>query len=108
MHLLRSRVDITVIALWLGHEDTVTTHQYVEADLAMKPSGSVYGNPLAGTVSRPSANLHHPRGRRLFRPTRPPRVDDTRRESLELLEQGPRPRVSPGTGANLVESLARG
>ena len=22
--------------LWLGHEDTVTTHQYVEADLAMK------------------------------------------------------------------------
>ena len=29
-------VDITVIALWLGHEDTATTHQYVEADLAMK------------------------------------------------------------------------
>ncbi len=36
MHLLQSGVDITVIALWLGHEDTVTTHQYVEADLAMK------------------------------------------------------------------------
>ena len=30
------RVDITVIALWLGHEDTATTHLYVEADLAMK------------------------------------------------------------------------
>ena len=28
--------DITVIALWLGHEDTATTHQCVEADLAMK------------------------------------------------------------------------
>ena len=27
---------ITVIALWLGHESPVTTHQYVEADLAMK------------------------------------------------------------------------
>jgi hypothetical protein len=25
-----------VIALWLGHESTATTHQYVEADLAMK------------------------------------------------------------------------
>ena len=36
MHLLQSGVDITVIALWLGHESTATTHQYVEADLAMK------------------------------------------------------------------------
>jgi site-specific recombinase XerD len=36
MHLLQSGVDITVIALWLGHEGTGTTHQYVEANLAMK------------------------------------------------------------------------
>ena len=36
MHLLQSGVDITVIALWLGHESPATTHQYVEADLAMK------------------------------------------------------------------------
>jgi integrase/recombinase XerD len=36
MHLLQSGVDITVIALWLGHESPSTTHQYVEADLAMK------------------------------------------------------------------------
>ena len=36
MSLLRSGVDITVIAMWLGHEDTATTHQYIEADLAMK------------------------------------------------------------------------
>ncbi len=36
MHLLQAGVDITVIALWLGHEDTATTHLYVEADLAMK------------------------------------------------------------------------
>jgi integrase len=36
MHLLQAGVDITVIALWLGHENPVTTHQYVEADLAMK------------------------------------------------------------------------
>lgn len=36
MHLLQSGVDITAIALWLGHESPVTTHQYVEADLKMK------------------------------------------------------------------------
>ena len=36
MHLLQSGIDITVIALWLGHESTATTHMYVEADLAMK------------------------------------------------------------------------
>jgi site-specific recombinase XerD len=36
MHMLQARVDITVIALWLGHESPGTTHMYVEADLAMK------------------------------------------------------------------------
>ena len=36
MHLLQAGVDITVIALWLGHESSDTTHQYVEADLEMK------------------------------------------------------------------------
>lgn len=29
-------LDISVFALWLGHESPTTTHQYVEADLAMK------------------------------------------------------------------------
>ena len=29
-------MDISVIALWLGHESPTTTHQYIEADLAMK------------------------------------------------------------------------
>jgi integrase len=36
MHLLQSGVDVSVIALWLGHESPITTHHYVEADLAMK------------------------------------------------------------------------
>jgi integrase/recombinase XerD len=36
MHLLQSGVDITVIALWLGHESPATTHQYIETDLMMK------------------------------------------------------------------------
>jgi integrase/recombinase XerD len=36
MHLLQSGVDISVIALWLGHESTETTNVYLEADLATK------------------------------------------------------------------------
>jgi integrase/recombinase XerD len=36
MHLLQAGVEITVIALWLGHEKPTTTHGYIEADLAMK------------------------------------------------------------------------
>ncbi len=35
-HLPQSGVDISVIALWLGHESIETTHIYVEADLATK------------------------------------------------------------------------
>ena len=36
MSLLQAGEQVTVIALWLGHESPTTTHQYVEADLAMK------------------------------------------------------------------------
>ncbi len=36
MHMLQSGSSIEEIALWLGHESPATTHQYVEASLAMK------------------------------------------------------------------------
>lgn len=36
MHLLQSGEPIAGIALWLGHESPTTTHQYIEANLAMK------------------------------------------------------------------------
>jgi len=36
MHLLQAGVDLSLIALWLGHESPTTTHLYVEADLEMK------------------------------------------------------------------------
>ena len=36
IHLLQSGIDMSVIALWLGHESPVTTHHYLQADLAMK------------------------------------------------------------------------
>jgi integrase len=32
----RRRIDITTIALWLGHESTVSTQPYLHADLGMK------------------------------------------------------------------------
>ena len=51
MHLLQSGVDLTVIALWLGHESPETTHHYVEADLTMK--------------ERALASLQEPPGRSL-------------------------------------------
>ena len=36
MHLLQSGVDLSLIALWLGHEQLETTHQYMSADLQLK------------------------------------------------------------------------
>ena len=51
MHMLQSNVDMTVIALWLGHESPATTHMYVEADLRMK--------------ERALASLREPKTRRI-------------------------------------------
>jgi len=52
MHLLQSGVDITVIALWLGHESTATTHGYVEADLEMKEKAMNTLEPTDKVLSR--------------------------------------------------------
>ena len=35
-HMLQSGEPIEGIALWLGHESPTTTHQYVQANLAMR------------------------------------------------------------------------
>ncbi len=36
MHLLEAGVDISTIAIWLGHEGIETTHKYMVADLRLK------------------------------------------------------------------------
>ncbi|HET8659462.1 MAG TPA: hypothetical protein VFM55_10745 [Micromonosporaceae bacterium] len=36
MQLLHAGADITVIALWLGHEQTQTTQIYLHADMTIK------------------------------------------------------------------------
>jgi integrase/recombinase XerD len=52
MHLLQAGVDITVIALWLGHESPTTTHIYLEADLAMKEAALARLAPVGVTPGR--------------------------------------------------------
>lgn len=51
MHLLQSGVAFSVIALWLGHESTSTTHRYVEADLAMKEQA-------LARIEEPNTKMH--------------------------------------------------
>ena len=36
LRMLQSGVDISTIAIWLGHDSIITTHKYMEADLEMK------------------------------------------------------------------------
>lgn len=36
MRLLQSGADVTVIALWLGHEQITTTQIYLHADMTQK------------------------------------------------------------------------
>jgi integrase/recombinase XerD len=52
MFLLQAGVDLTVIALWLGHESITTTHQYLEADLKMKEDA-------LATLQPPSSSPMH-------------------------------------------------
>jgi integrase/recombinase XerD len=51
-HLLQSGVDISVIALWLGHESIETTHVYVEADLASKERALTKLAPAGAKIHR--------------------------------------------------------
>ena len=61
MHMLQAGVDITLIALWLGHESPTTTHMYVEADLAMKERAlsAVQAPRLKQSRYRPSDRVLH-------------------------------------------------
>ncbi|MBP9811120.1 tyrosine-type recombinase/integrase [bacterium] len=51
-HLLQSGVDISVIALWLGHESIETTHIYLESDLATKETALSKLSPAGVDVPR--------------------------------------------------------
>jgi integrase/recombinase XerD len=52
MTLLRAGVDISVIALWLGHESVTTTQIYLQADLALKQQALDRTTPPATSPGR--------------------------------------------------------
>ena len=52
MELLRSGIDRTVIALWLGHESVETTQVYLHADMAMKEKALSMVAPIGAKPAR--------------------------------------------------------
>ena len=52
MNLLRSGVDRSVIALWLGHEQMDTTQVYLHADLELKEQALAKTEPFVGQSRR--------------------------------------------------------
>jgi site-specific recombinase XerD len=48
MKMLRSGVDVTVIALWLGHEKLDSTNKYLHADLTIKERALARTAPQTG------------------------------------------------------------
>jgi integrase/recombinase XerD len=52
MRLLLSGVDITVIALWLGHEQVTTTNVYLHADMSQKERAIARTTPPNTTPGR--------------------------------------------------------
>jgi integrase len=52
MRLLLSGVDVTVIALWLGHEQVTTTNVYLHADMSQKERAIARTTPLNTTPGR--------------------------------------------------------
>ena len=52
MALLHAGVDITVIALWLGHESVTTTQIYLQADMALKQQALDRTTPPASVPGR--------------------------------------------------------
>lgn len=52
MRLLSAGVDTSVIALWMGHENTATTQVYIHADLALKEQAIARTAPQDTTPGR--------------------------------------------------------
>ena len=52
MQLRQAGIDISVIALWLGHESIETTQLYLHADLALKEQALARTTPPHTTPGR--------------------------------------------------------
>lgn len=58
MELLQAGVDLSVIALWLGHESIKSTYLYLDAHLALKEVALEKTTPIRGHVGRFRAQDH--------------------------------------------------
>ena len=56
MQLLQNGVDLTVIALWLGHESVETTQMYIHADIQVKEQALAKTQPVAVPAGRDRPN----------------------------------------------------
>ena len=52
MSLLQARVDVAVLALWLGHADIRSTDAYIHADLTIKERALALDHPGLGQTRR--------------------------------------------------------
>jgi len=52
MSLLQHGVDLSVIALWLGHESTETTHAYLHADMRLKEKALAHATSSGAVPQR--------------------------------------------------------
>jgi integrase/recombinase XerD len=57
MTLLHAGIDLSTIALWLGHEQLSTVHIYLHADLALKERALARTSPPGTT---PPGRYHAP------------------------------------------------
>ncbi len=55
VHLLKSGVDLTTIAHWLGHASVNTTNRYVTVDLELKRKALARAAPLGPARSSPAS-----------------------------------------------------
>ena len=53
MSMLESGVDLSTIAIWLGHENVQTTHKYMVADMARKEDALSKVHPAEGSGGMP-------------------------------------------------------
>ena len=60
MSMLESGVDLSTIAIWLGHENVQTTHRYMVADMARKEAA--LSKVHSGETSEDARVRYKPRG----------------------------------------------